>query len=266
MAVTAVTYVRARSATLVIYAGRRPVVVRMRKRDLARLLRRGGVAVIRRHSRGLTLRLGPDAAVFILRHMRRNAVLTVRDAVRLLGAWREYSRFLRMWGIDARDAWDRAWVVLTPRRPPAGAAGEYHPVGDVIVLYAGRLLAPRQAAMILVHELSHRAAKRCDGDGAVPAIGDTVRRLRERIPPPRPDLEWWASKEELTCELAASIAASRGRVERGAMKGLAGQIAEMPAEDAAKLWRHTRWGPEGAPRAAGDLRPRSRPGRARDFQ
>jgi len=244
MAVTAVTYVRARSATLVIYAGRRPVVVRMRKRDLARLLRRNDVTAVRRHKRGLTLRLSPDAAWAAVRAASRDVETTAGALAQILGAGREYMRFLRMWGLDGRD-WDGVNVIVRPRAVRAEYAGVYRLMTDTIEIFAHRVTSRESAIRVMLHELGHRAVRAViDGSAAA--------RMGERIVPPRPEWDWWANKEELTCELGVAIALGRGRIERGAMVAFARRVAGMDKEDAARLWRHTRWG--AGPRAAGVTR------------
>ena len=243
MAVTAVTYTRPRSATLVIYAGRRPVVVRMWRRDFTRLLRRNDVTAVRRHKRGLTLRLSPDAAWAAITAASRDVETTAGALAQILGAGREYERFLEMWGLDGRE-WDGVNVTVRLRAVRVKYVGAYHLMTDTIEIFARHVASRGHAVEVLIHELGHRAVARC--------LGGAAARMGERIAPPVREWWWWANKEELVCELGVTIALGRGRVERGAMVALARRIADMPASEAAGLWRHTRWGP--GPRAAGVTR------------
>jgi len=242
--VTAVAYARARSYTVVLHAGRPALTVRVWKRDFERLLRRGDVAVVRRHARGLTLRLGPGAAWALVFHAAGDIKTTAGALARVLRAEREFARLLKMWGVDGDISWEAVPVVVRLR---AGAkyTGAYRPVTDTIeILHAA---SRDHAVEVLLHELAHRAVRRLINDRSAAA------RLRERTVTKYADPHW-ANKEELVCELAAAAAMGRGKVERGAMAELALKIAEMPKEEAARLWNYTRMGPEGGPRAAGVTR------------
>ena len=174
---------------------------------------------------------------------------TVRDIIRALGAEAEraYGRFLEMWGVENTREWDEVTVKVVEEGEDDRVAGVYCSVTDRITIYLKYLRKDRFATIrTLIHELAHRAVEIYFPDA----------RRRDLLAPhpclPEDWGKWWATREELVCELTVTVAEGHGRIERGAMRELARRIfEETSAWRVSEMWRHTRWGDA---RAAGVTR------------